>query len=469
MIPASIQTKIDGIVTLSGFGVNVLDEHRLREELIDSLIQIAVFGTNVEKPVAKWLIWEIAQTQGIHPSSIQSLYVARGRGATSTNWTIPAMNFRGLTYEVAKAVFEAGEKIGSNGFVFELARGEMGYTDQSPAEYTTTILAGAIKQGYTGPVFIQGDHFQTKCLTPGIPDKGEVEAIKELIKEALEAGFYNIDIDTSTLVDLSARDVETQQAANVKHTAILLEYIRRLEPAGITVSVGGEIGHIGGKNSTEEEFEIYMQGLSRTLPDLVSISKISLATGTEHGGKVNPDGSLAKLSVDFGLIKQVSRAARSGYQMGGAVQHGASTLDDEMLPLFPQAEAVEIHLATGFQNLIFDHPEFPDELKQRMYIWLDENQVKEKAAGMTTEQFHYKLRKKCWGQFKSELWNLPDQIKSHIRQALVDRFEFIFQQLGIAQVKALIEEHTPVQEVHKEIIDFELNQADKPEIEGLSD
>ena len=42
-------------------------------------------------------------------------------------------------------------------------------------------------------------------------------------------------------------------------TALLTTYIHQIQPENITVSIGGEIGHIGGKNSTAQDFEAFME------------------------------------------------------------------------------------------------------------------------------------------------------------------------------------------------------------------
>ena len=58
-----------------------------------------------------------------------------------------------------------------------------------------------------GPLFIQGDHVQTNAKKYNSPDRDkELDALRALIKEEIAAGFYNIDIDTSTLVDLDKAD-----------------------------------------------------------------------------------------------------------------------------------------------------------------------------------------------------------------------------------------------------------------------
>ncbi len=89
--------------------------------------------------------------------------------------------------------------------LFEIARSEIGYTKQRPIEYSAVVLAAAIKEGFKGPVFIQGDHFQLVRKNYLADPKPETDYIRGLIKEAIEADFYNIDIDSSTLVDLKNR------------------------------------------------------------------------------------------------------------------------------------------------------------------------------------------------------------------------------------------------------------------------
>ena len=39
-------------------------------------------------------------------------------------------------------------------------------------------------------------------------------------------------------------------------------FIRSIEPEGVTISVGGEIGEVGGHNSNEEELRAYTDDVS---------------------------------------------------------------------------------------------------------------------------------------------------------------------------------------------------------------
>jgi hypothetical protein len=118
--------------------------------------------------------------------------------------------------------------------------------------------------------------------------------------------------------------------------------------------------------------------------------------------------------------------------MGGAVQHGASTLPDEAFDMFTKVNAIEVHLATGFQNMVYDSAAFPKDLLEQVYKYLDTNALNERKAGETDEQFHYNTRKKAFGEFKKELWNMPERNLRTIMQELEDRFSLIFRKFNAA-------------------------------------
>lgn len=437
---------------------------------IDSLVYTAVFGMPQEKQDSRFEIWKLGEQSGVLFASINDLYMARGRGEVERVFTVPAMNLRGMTYDLARSVFIAAKNQNVGPMIFEIARSEMGYTNQTPLEYATVVMAAALREGWRGPLFIQGDHFQAKAGSMGVPKEGEIDSIKDLITQAITAGFYNIDIDMSTLVDLDADSVEKEQIPNIKYSLELAKFVRSIEPAGVTISLGGEIGHIGGKNSTVEDFRAFITGFNAGLPaDLVGISKISVATGTSHGGVVLADGTLADIALDFSILSSISKVCREEFKIGGTVQHGASTLPENFFSEFPKSEAIEVHLATGFQNIQFDHPSFPKELLQKMYAWVDETKQGERESDMTDAQFHYSLRKKAWGEFKKECWDMPDENREAIMQTLIERFEFLFKQLNVANTKAVLEEFVQPVLVEKTKEDF-VEWDDKPkDVIGLSD
>jgi len=393
-------------------------------------------------------IFTIAYKNGIYPSSINQFYLARGRGEFPGTFTTPAINLRTLTYDLAKAIFKAAKRINAGAFIFEIAKSEMGYTNQPPLEYTAVCLAAAIKESWSGPVFIQGDHFQVSLKNyKANPDK-EMDSLKALILQAIEAGFYNIDIDSSTLVDLSQKTVKKQQELNFTVCAKLTHFIRQNQPRGVEVSVGGEIGEVGSANSNPEELKGFMEGYKdRLRKGLCGISKVSVQTGTSHGGVVLPDGAVAKVKLDFDTLKNLSRIAREEYGLAGAVQHGASTLPPEAFGKFPEVGTAEVHLATEFQNMVYENPHFPKDLKARIYDWLRLTQASERKPDQTEEQFIYSARKKALGQFKKDILGLPAEVRGAIAKEVEAKFEFLFGKLNIIGTKELVLKHTELKRV----------------------
>ncbi|HEX7975075.1 MAG TPA: class II fructose-bisphosphate aldolase [Anaerolineales bacterium] len=419
----------------------VTNPARLRAN-IHRLAEISALESGPRQGMARYLTRLAAQGMGILPSSINDLYRARGRGEIPPTFTVPAINLRALSFEAAIAVFRAAKALDAGAFIFEIARSEVGYTGQRPAEYATNVLAAAIVEDYRGPVFIQGDHFQVSAKRYGSQPEAELQAVRDLTQEAIDAGFFNIDIDTSTLVDISQAELSEQQALNTQLSAMFTALVRSIQPDGIVISVGGEIGEVGGHNSTEPELRAYMDGYQRELeklsPGAAGLSKISIQTGTSHGGVVLPDGTIQEVAVDFDTLRRLSRIARHDYGMGGAVQHGASTLPESAFHKFVEAEANEVHLATNFMNMLFDR--LPPELKADMYRYLDEKFASERKPGMTDEQFYYKTRKNAVGPFKAQTWNLPEEHKVAIRQTWQDQFAKLFRLLGLEGTQTYIEQ-----------------------------
>ena len=434
-----ISDAVKPAATVLGDRVTVTNAGAVTGDLVDRLAWTAALGAGPELcGTARWIIRSIAAAQGIRPASIHDLYMAMGTGAAS-GFTVPAINVRAMAYDTARAVVRSAKKLDAGALIFEIARSEVGYTEQRPHEYAAIVIAAALREGFGGPVFIQGDHVQTNAKKYNSPDRDkEVETLRALITEEIAAGFYNIDIDTSTLVDLSRPTLAEQQEVNVALAADFTAFIRRTEPQGVTISVGGEIGEVGGKNSDVHELRAYMEGFNVALKghgrDLVGLSKISVQTGTAHGGFVNADGTVrTDVKIDLKTLEELSRLAREDYRLAGAVQHGASTLPPEAFDAFPRVGACEIHLATDFQNMVYEHPRFPPDLKAEMYAWIREHAGEERKPNDTEEQFIYKARKKAIGPFKRRMWSIGEEARRAIGQSFEDRFTFLMRQLKIDQ------------------------------------
>lgn len=462
---------LNGSVELKDNQINILDEEKLRGS-IEALVRAAVLDEKENRRyLARYLIRRIAAAAGVYPNSIHDLYLARGRGEIPNNFTTPAINLRGLTFYAAKIIFQIAIEADAGAYIFEIARSETGYTDQRPSEYAANVLGAAIAAGYKGPVFIQGDHYQISASRYKENPDPEIQSVKELTLEALNAGFYNIDVDASTLVDLSKESVVEQQVLNSELTAMFSKYIRDLEPEGITVSIGGEIGEVGEENSTEEELlaflDNYKTDLEKIAPGVVGLSKISVLTGTSHGGVVLPDGSIKEVAVDFDLLKHLGKVSRESYGLGGAVQHGASTLPESAFNKFAEYETLEVHLATNFQNILYN--ELPEELVGEIYTYLDKNHTHERKSGQTDEQFYYKTRKRALGVFKKQIWDIADDQLAKIIAAWDVQFRNLFECLGVADTRKYVDQYIQEVVIEPKLEDYLLGGVKKEDTTDLAD
>ncbi|MEK6751660.1 MAG: class II fructose-bisphosphate aldolase, partial [Chloroflexota bacterium] len=446
---------VDNSLSVDGANVKVLDANKFRMN-IGKLVERSALASDSTAGWSRYLIRAAALELGVYPASIHDLYMARGRGEAPMTFTTPAFNLRALSFHAACAMFHAANKINAGAFIFELARSEMSYTAQRPSEYATNILAAAVAEGFVGPVFIQGDHFQVSAKRYMADPEAEMQAVRDLSIEAIAAGFFNIDVDTSTLVDIHLPTVEAQQALNSKLSAELSTFIRSHEPAGVTISIGGEIGEVGTTNSTEPELRAYMDAynveMKKLAPGKPGLSKISVLTGTSHGGTVLADGSLAEVTIAFDVLRDLSRVGRSEYGMGGTVQHGASTVAEENFNKFVQNEAIEVHLATNFATMFYDN--IPTDLKDEMYAWLDVNSAGDRKPGMTDEQFYYKSRKNAIGAFKAKSYALPEEAKEKLGKAWEAQFDKLFNLLGMKDTKQYTDKFIKPVKVSPKLADY---------------
>jgi fructose/tagatose bisphosphate aldolase len=448
---ADLLARVAGAIHVKDGRLVVDDLARLRGDAIRDIAWTAAFTKDEgAAAAAQWLAWEASQATGARSASIQDLYAARARGEVS-GFTVPAINIRAQTFDMARIIFQTAAAADVGAVILELARSEQTYTFQRPIDYATACLAGAVAAGWTGPVFLQGDHYQFNAKKYATDPEAMTEEIRRACRLAIEAGYRNIDIDSSTLVDLSKPNADEEQRENYLRTAELTALIRSLETDGVTISVGGEIGEVGKSNSTEAELRAYLDGLTRELariaPGATGISKVSVQTGTSHGGVVLPDGSVAKVAVDFDVHRRLGAVAREEYGLAGTVQHGASTLPDEMFHTFREVETAEIHLATGFQNALYEHPAFPAELHAKIESWCFENALDERKADMTDQQFVYTTRKKAIGPFKRELWDLAT--KGEVLAAQAAKIGFLFERLGVNGSRAMVARHVRPVELHR--------------------
>ena len=185
-------------------------------------------------------------------------------------------------------------------------------------------------------------------------------------------------------------------------------------------------------------------------PGATGISKVSVQTGTSHGGVPLPGGGVAEVKLDFDVLRELGEVART-YGLAGAVQHGASTLPDELFHRFPAVETAEIHLATGFQNALYEHPAFPEELHREIEAWCFAEAIDERKPGQTDQQFVYTTRKKAIGPFKRQLWELD--AKDEILAAQRRKIAYLFTELRVNDSREMVERYIRPVELHRPVPD----------------
>ena len=444
---------LSGVARIDGERLVIDDEATFRSSGIHDAVWTATFSLDegaVE--AARWIVWEASQELGAPSASIHELYMARARGEYS-GFTVPAINLRTQVFDMAAAACRAAMELHAGTVIFELARSEQEYTFQRPGEYITSVLAGCVAAGWRGPVFVQGDHYQFNAAKYRADPEAVTDTLRTATLNAISVGYGNIDIDSSTLVDLSFESIDEQQKVNYTRAAELSALIRQHQDAGLTVSIGGEIGEVGKQNSTPQELRAYLEGYRRELDaragaDAVGLAKVSVQTGTSHGGVPLPGGGVAEVKLDFETLKVLGEVCRE-HGLAGAVQHGASTLPDELFHRFPEVETAEIHLATGFQNALYEHEAFPADLYAEIERFCFADLLDERKEGETDTQFVYKTRKKALGEHKRRLWDL--ETKDQIIASQQAKMRFLFEQLGIAGNKLLVDRIVKAPERHKPV------------------
>ena len=397
---------------------------------IDKLVYTAQFGPEEVQKRAQEMIRDLSVLSHCPSSSTSKLYSHRLTNHLS--FTTPAFNIRTLTYDLARCLFRLMKQTQTSSVVFELSKSERGYTEQTFPQFTSSILAAAIKEGYIGPVFMQADHTQVDLENYKKDAVGELNHLKSLIKEAIQSGMRNIDIDASTLVDLAKPTIIEQQKDNIIITSELINSARMHEKPEYPLTIGGEVGHIGEQNTTREEVEVFLSEVKKRL-EKDGMQKLSIQTGTTHGGVVSKEGKVQEMGVDFALLSDIASFVPS-YELLGVVQHGASTLPLTLFSSFPASHTLEIHLSTQMQNILFET--LPQEIKETLENWTLEKHP-HTDMDLSKEQHLYKTRKFSLGEHKQLLWEMSSEEKEAFLTSASAYFSSLFESLQIHNTKEI--------------------------------
>ena len=299
---------------LDGDRLVIDDEAAFRATAIRDLAWTAAFSDDeATTSAAQWLVWEASQELGAHSASIQELYMARGRGEVG-GFTVPAINLRAQTFDMARTIFETADERSTSARSSSRSPAASRPTRSSgPIDFVDERPRRGIAAGWRGPVFLQGDHYQFNAKKYAADPEAMTEEIRRACRLAVEAGYRQHRHRLARRWSTSRKPtVDEQQRENYVRAAELTALIRELETDGVTVSVGGEIGEVGQQNSTVEELRAYLDGYRRELdaraaPGAVGVSKVSVQTGTSHGGVPLPGGGVAEVKLDFEVAPRARR------------------------------------------------------------------------------------------------------------------------------------------------------------------
>jgi len=355
-----------------------------------------------------------------------------------------------VSFHMARSAVRAADALGVPHIIFELALSEVGYTGQQKDEYVALVKAAYISLGIKNrKIYLQADHYQLDPKKYAEDSDKEMQRIKSAITKALENEVYNIDIDSSKFetADPDKSDRENQ-LENARLTAELFHFIRTYEKEHslpCLVSIGGEVGEVGGENTKYPQVNAYLEMLHEQSEALGSggdhgLDKVSINVGSAHGGVLGADGKpLDTVPLDFTAhhdLYMVGKDPKNPDKHVLPVQHGASTLPKKYFSLFPAMHVAEVHLATGFQNIVWEVLEKEDNvLYEKMKLMVSEK-FGEKIVGHKTEAIGFMKERKRVTEFVKKDLLLSGSVEA-MELALEEDFTTIFHSLhNLLQPKA---------------------------------
>ena len=408
------------------------DEAAFRATSIRDLAWTAAFSDDPGTTgAAQWLVWEASQALGAHSASIQELYAARGRGEVS-GFTVPAINLRAQTFDLARTIFETAMSADVGAVILEIARSEQTYTFQRPIDFATSALAGAIAAGWRQPVFLQGDHYQFNAKKYAADPEAMTEEIRRACRLAVEAGYRNIDIDSSTLVDLSKPTVDEQQRENYVRAAELTALIRdardrRRDHQRRRRDRRGRPPELDGRGAP---------GLHGRLPPRAGRAR-ARRDRCQQGQR--PDRHLARWRA---AARRRRRRGQARLRRARASSARSPARTARPVPSStarrPCPTSCSIASRRSRRPRSTSRPASrtrctstrpsPRRSTARSRRGCYANAADERKADQTDQQFVYTTRKKAIGPFKRELWDL--ETKDEIMAAQRRKIGFLFTELG---------------------------------------
>ena len=412
---SELMALLEGVAHVADGRLVIDDESSFRADGVRVRVWSATFSEDADViEAARWIVWEASQSLGArvgqHQRPVPGARSGRGEWLhrAGRQPAHPGLRHGGGHVSGGRNRSTPARSSSSSRAASRSTR------TSGRGEYITSVLAGCIHAGWRGPVFVQGDHYQFNAGKYAADPEATTEAIKKATRDAIGVGYGNIDIDSSTLVDLSQPTVDDQQRVNYERAAEISALIREVQPADMPVSIGGEIGEVGKQNSTEEELRTYLDGYRATLDRLAGPSTLGPLQG-QRPDRHEPRWRAAARAAASPRSRSTSarssgcrwwRASTAWPAPSSTVHRRCRTSSSIASPRSRRPRSTS---PPASRTLLYEHPAFPADLQREIDEWCVANLADERKPGESDDVFIYKTRKKALGPFKRQLWELVDQ------------------------------------------------------------
>ncbi len=449
---AQLQESLQGVVKLHhGSELQLLIPQMFRGELVDRFVYTSVLGsTGKLRHLCSQIIRSAALAHGIWCDSIHAFYHANAV-SRARSIVVPAFNVRGLTYSTIRSIFRVAQKLDTGPFIIEISPAEMNHTQQRSDELAACVLGAALRENYSGPVFLQGDHFRLDPRRCQSDLKSEVNRLQALVLDAIHNGFFNFDIDATSVATSDTDSQSEKELPYLKLVADFCTFIRHHQPEGITIALGLEFANLRAvlqnADALLSEFMDFNKLLARS-GSAASVSKYNIHLEAHSGTGTGPAQTDRPQMPSFAsdecaITREFAETLRTAHGVCGLELHSNSTIPDVFLPLLSACGVVEAHLGTRLQDVVLDHPRFPIGLTEEIHSFLETHCSMESRTGLSQEQFYYLARKKAWGPFKKAICTLDERTKSAILQDVEREITMNFEKLGAFSQRKRMDEIYP--------------------------
>ena len=230
-------------------------------------------------------------------------------------------HFNFSTEDVLRGIVEACKEAGAPAVMVGTSEGEADFFGMKEA----VAVVRAMREHFDYPIFLNADHFKSfeKC------------------KEAIDAGYDSVIIDTSKL----------PYEDNVTTAQKVVEYARSVSASRRTdITVEGELGYLKGSSEVQQKVEVSADDYTkpeeaRDFVNKTGVSRMAVVFGNIHGIVTEQE---EKLDIEH-FKKIVAVVPEVDY-----VLHGASGLKDDDVAEAIKAGVNNVHFNTELRVAYHD-------------------------------------------------------------------------------------------------------------------